>query len=76
MYDQVSSCVRVYDMLSDWFDIKSGVKQGCVLLPTLFDILINDLDDEIDSQCMGANIDVSHIMDLFFQMTLVLGEYE
>ena len=48
MYENVSSCVRVDDDNSDWFTINSGVKQGCVLSPTLFDMFINDLmkDDQ------------------------------
>ena len=48
MYENVSSCVRVNDDNSDWFTINSGVKQGCVLSPTLFDMFINDLmkDDQ------------------------------
>ena len=43
MYENVSSCVRVVnDVDSDWFPINSGVKQGWVLSPTLFDMFIND----------------------------------
>jgi len=43
LYSKVSSCVKVNGELSEWFDINCGVKQGCVLSPTLFSMFINDL---------------------------------
>ena len=55
MYENVSNCVRVNDDVSDWFSINSGVKQGCVLSPTLFDMFINDLMQDI--QALNTGID-------------------
>ena len=34
----MSACIQYEDCISDRFDVKSGVKQGCVLAPTLFGI--------------------------------------
>ena len=33
--------VRVNGEYSDWFDVKNGVRQGCVLAPTLFNVFID-----------------------------------
>jgi hypothetical protein len=36
LYTGTISCVRCDGMLSDWFTIDSGVRQGCVLAPDSF----------------------------------------
>ena len=41
LYSQVSSCVWINEDLTKWFDINSGVKQGCILSPVLFSMFIN-----------------------------------
>ena len=43
MYDRLLSCVRVNGCCSDFFDCPKGVRQGCVLSPTLFSLFINQL---------------------------------
>ena len=35
MYENVSCTVKMNDQYSDWFDVNIGVKQGCILSPTL-----------------------------------------
>ena len=40
MYENVSCTVKVNDLYSDWFDVNTGVKQGCILSPTLFALYI------------------------------------
>lgn len=47
MYKSVRSCVRCPDNLTEYFDCPAGVRQGCVLSPTLFSFLINELALEI-----------------------------
>ena len=36
LYTDTLSCVRMDGTLSDWFPIKSGVRQGCTIAPSLF----------------------------------------
>ena len=40
-YNSMFSCVRVNGELTDVFDCPNGVRQGCVLRPTLFCLFIN-----------------------------------
>ena len=41
LYGSSKSAVRVDGELSEWFDIKTGVRQGCVLSPLLFNVYID-----------------------------------
>ena len=40
LYDKSQSCVRVNGDLTDWFQTKVGVRQGCIISPQLFNILL------------------------------------
>ena len=55
LYENVQCTVRVNSLLSPWFDVSAGVKQGCILSPTLFSVYINDLADRINSLQCGVS---------------------
>ena len=47
LYSKVNCAVDVSSVLSDWFEVNSGIKQGCILSPTLFAMSIDDLVDDL-----------------------------
>ncbi len=64
-------------MLTDWFQIYSGVIQGDILSPTLFNIFINDVVDDVNSLNLGVTIDGHRISILLYADDIVLlGETE
>ena len=65
-YNNVQCAVRVNNDLTPWFEVEAGVKQGCILLPTLFSVYINDLADRINAFNCGLQIDDIHLSILLY----------
>ena len=72
MYEKVENKVIFGDFESDWFDQEFGLKQGCVLSPTLFSILMTDLANMLENSSIGANISSKLINCLLFADDVVL----
>jgi hypothetical protein len=53
IYKNVENKVVFGDFESDWFEQEYGVKQGCVLHPTLFSVLMNDLVNMLRQSNIG-----------------------
>jgi hypothetical protein len=51
MYDDVSYCVKINSCTTDPIPSNVGVKQGCVLSPTIFNLFLSDLPDIFDASC-------------------------
>ena len=47
LYSNVKCTVRLNGVHSDWFKVQTGLKQGCILSPLLFNAFVNDLIQEI-----------------------------
>ena len=43
MYENDQTCIRIGNKRTDFFQVDNGVKQGCILSPTLFNIFLSDL---------------------------------
>eukprot|EP00732_Lithocolla_globosa_P001538 Lithocolla_globosa_v1_NODE_782_length_3286_cov_3.792634.p1 type:complete len:976 gc:universal NODE_782_length_3286_cov_3.792634:2974-47(-) len=73
LYTDSTSAVRLNGMLTDWFPIEKGVKQGCLLSPLLFALYVNDLIIELNAIGKGIKIDSgSKICCLFYADDIVL----
>jgi len=56
LYNNVQSCIKLNGSLTDWFSVNTGLKQGCIISPLLFNIYINELIDAIKALNVGIDI--------------------
>ena len=72
IYDNVKCAVKINDFKTDWFNVRSGLKQGCVLSTLLFNLYINNLSDVLSKLNKGILINECYINHLFYADDLVL----
>jgi len=78
IYKSVRSCVRCPESITECFDCPNGVRQGCVLSPTLFSFLINELALEVAEKGMhGVQLspDIIQILIILFADDVALASY-
>ena len=56
LYTTVSSCVRINGLKTEWFDVKTGLRQGCCLSPLLFNCFVNDYACKVKALDIGIDI--------------------
>lgn len=49
IYKSVQACVRWNHEVSDFFECPQGVRQGCIMSPLLFSLLINDVAEQVSN---------------------------
>jgi len=72
MYTNTTSCLKLNNHFTDWFDVSSGVRQGDNLSPTLFSLLINDLATHINQLNKGIQVGQDNISILLYADDMVL----
>ena len=73
----MSSYVRINGMYTNWFDITSGLRQGCALSPLLFNLFIDDLAARIKSLGKGiTTVDEKVSILLYADDVVLIAENE
>ena len=73
LYSNVSACVKLRPSeFTNWFRVSTGLRQGCLLSPLLFNVYINDLAMAIKEQCNGIEVGDSKICLSMYADDLVL----
>lgn len=72
LYSNAQSCVRVNGADSDWFSISSGVRQGCVAAPDLFNCIIDHLMSKVCELVPGVTFGDYHLTDLEYADDTIL----
>ena len=80
-YDGSKACVRVGNEVSEWFPVRVGLRQGCVMSPWLFNLYI---DRGVNARMLGRRLKLVHGNDnewelnqlLFADDTVVVADSE
>ena len=72
MYSSVRYSVKLEDGTTPFFNSFIGVKQGCNLSPTLFNIFINDASNLFDDSCDPVKLGNTNLNCLLYADDLVL----
>jgi len=54
IYEQTKNAVRIHGNTTNWFGTRKGVRQGCLLSPLLFGLIIADVEEEMKKGQVGA----------------------
>ena len=77
MYTDLTAAVKLPNGITQSFVSKTGVRQGCNLSPTLFNLFINDIVELFDEQCLPPTIGNQKINCLMYaDDILILSETE
>ena len=72
LYVNVSACVKINNLTTEWFSVNSGLKQGCSLSPLLFNLYINDLALSINALGKGSTLNNDKLSLLMYADDIVL----
>jgi hypothetical protein len=72
MHNNVTFSVNLSDGLTDTFKSSIGVKQGCILIPTIFSLYINDLADSFGNDCDPLDLNGKLVSCLLYADDIVL----
>ena len=56
LYDDSKACVRVGNEMSEWFPVRVGLRQGCVMSPWLFNLFIDGVVREVNTRVLGRGL--------------------
>ena len=72
MFNNVTFSVNLSDGLTDTFKSSIGIKQGYILIPTLFSLYIIDLADSFGNDCDPLDLNGKLVSCLLYADDIVL----
>ena len=63
LYENTINCIRLNNIHTNWFKSLFGVRQGD-MSPTLFNVYLNDLADEINAAKLGIKLKNSEYINI------------
>ncbi len=71
-YNKFECCVDLNTQLSDWFEVQTGVRQGCIISPILFLIVIDWVMRQTNQGSNGLGWHAANVDDLDFADDLAI----
>ena len=72
MYAGSKACVRVGNEMSEWFTVRVGLRQGCVMSPWLFNLYIDGVVREVNARVLGRGVELIDANDNAWQLNQLL----
>ena len=72
MYAGSKACVRVGSEVSEWFPVRVGLRQGCVMSPWLFNLYIDGVVREVNARVLGRGLKLIDRDDNDWEMNQLL----
>ena len=72
MFCTAQSAVLIGDEKTEWFELYTGVRQGCVMSPILFSLFVNGLAREIKAVGKGVQVGRQKVQLLLYADDIVL----
>lgn len=72
LYEELQCTVRIGSRLGPWFPATRGVKQGCLISPSLFNLFIDSLITHLSTVDAGVEINGTRLRCLLYADDLVL----
>ena len=72
LHYNIKACVRVGGDLTDWFDITKGVRQGCVMSQSLFNLYMDSCINKLAEDECGTRIGNTQVSCLMYADDAVL----
>ena len=72
LYIDYQCCVRLNGFSTDYFSVKCGLKQGCILSPLLFNLYVNDLITSLKVTGKGIPINDHKVCCLAYADDIVI----
>ena len=72
LYDDSKACVRVGNEMSEWFSVRVGLRQGCVMSPWLFNLFIDGVVREVNARVLGRGLGLVDERDYMWELNQLL----